>query len=391
MSLPDPTDLLPVLTHLSTFGECYLAELVRSARPWLGLLAEAGWIEEASPEVYVVTPAYLALSDELAIEGRLRSICLSVPRYRRYLLAILAEGLVAAGQIDEYQEQLEQWIVGDLAPLAPEINTILDELENGRGRIIEWPKQQIEDRFRLWHNQHPSFAPWDTVLLGRSGVPEELFTAVLSRVSAFQRPCASSAEEISPLTFLPLFDLPKDQSGRLALPYPAPWSRARRFVHSSVPLFAFDNRPLYDQLQPVQTMWQDALAQQPYYRAMLRTAIEARLSQYSVSKVVALVTDDLATAHVQSEGKPGKSFVELLPSLVEAMGFQAATAIGSEHVQRILEHWMAVGALEKRDGVLLLHESYAQTLHERRRRKALLCGAGEQEQEQVKAILKEGV
>ena len=331
------------------------------------------WLDtETSPEVHVVSQAYLSLGDELATLDRLRRICFAVPAYRRYLLAILAERLVAAGQIDDYQEQLERWIVGDLASIAPEINSILDELENGRGRMVEWPKQQIEDRFRSWHDQHPSFAPWDTVLLSRSGAPEQLFTAVLNRRSAFQRPRVSDAEEIRPLAFLPQFDLPKDQTGRLTLPEPAPWSRARQYVHSSVPFFALDDGPLYDQARSVQTVWQDALTQQPYYRAVLRTAIEARFSQYSAGKLALSVADDLANTQVHREGQPGKPLMEILPRLVEAMGFRAATAIEPEHVQRILEHWIAVGVAEKRDGNLLLQESYAQTLHERRRRTMLL-------------------
>lgn len=389
MSLPDVSNLQPVLAHLSSFGECCPAELERSARPWLDLLAEAGWLLKSGQDVFVVTQAFLTLGVELTTLDSLRRVCFAVPAYRRYLMAVLAEGLVTAGLVDDFQEQLEKWIVGDLALLAPEINAILDDLEDGQRRMIEWSKQQIEDRFRSWHHNHPSFAPWDAVLLSLSGMPEQLFTAVMTRSAAFVRPGVQSLEETRPLAFLPMFDLPKDDAGRLALPAPAAWSRARHCVHSSVPLYALDSRPLYDQAQPIRTVWQDVLAQQPYYRAVLRIAIVARFSLPNAGKLVLSVTDDLAGTQVHVEGRPGKPLVQLLSPLVEAMGFRSATPVEPGHVWRILEQWMAVEVLEKRDGDLQLQESYAATLHERRRRKALLCDAGAQEQNQVKLILKD--
>lgn len=389
MSLPDLSDLQPLLTHLSCLGECCLVELERSARPWLDLLTEAGWLRKTNQDVFVVTLAFLTLGVEPTTLEGLRRVCFAVPAYRRYLVAVLAEGLVTAGLIDDFQEQLEMWILGTLTALSAEINALLNDMENGQGRMLEWPKQQIEDRFRSWHETHPPFAAWDALLLSLSGTPEQLFTAVMSRSSAFERPREQGAEESRPLAFLPVFDLPKDDVGRLNLPLPAPWSKSRRVVHSSVPFFALDSCPLYDQTQPARTVWQDALAQQPYYRAVLRTAIATRFSQFSAGRLVLSVADDLAGTQLHLEGRPGKPLVEILPPLVESMGFRAATPIEPGHVRRVLEQWMTVEVLEKRDGDLQLQENYAATLHERRRRKALLCDAGAQEQNQVKLILKD--
>ena len=172
MSWPDPITLLPLLAHLSTIGELYPAELDRAAQPWLSLLAKAGWVSPLADGAYAATDAYLSLPTGLSATERLRRICFSIPNYRRYLIAILAEGLVGAGQVD-YYKQLEQWVIGDLSALAEEINIVLDELEAGQGRMVEWSPGRVTACFADWHAEHDAFAEWDQTLLGLSGTPTQ--------------------------------------------------------------------------------------------------------------------------------------------------------------------------------------------------------------------------
>jgi len=269
VSRPDPADLSSLMAHLSAYGECYRAELDRPAKLWLAPLIEAGWVQRLDDQSYAVTQAYLALPADLPDLERGRRICFAVPAYRRYLIAILAEGLVQAGQVD-YHDDLERWITNDLAATAAEINALLDELEAGEGRMVEWSPERVARRFREWHARHEPFTLWDRTLLSLSGTPEQLFTAVLSHADAFHCPKPATIPGDRPLALLPDFSLSKDDAGHLILPTPEPCWLARRSVHSSVPLFTINGRPVFDRSQPASVVWQDALAKQPYYRAALR-------------------------------------------------------------------------------------------------------------------------
>ena len=185
MSLPDPAILPTLLTHLSAYGECSQVEVDRSLRGWLGVLTEAGWLEALDSETYTVSPAFLALPQHVSEPERLRRVCFAVPGYRRYLTAVAAESLVTAAQLGELRDQVETWVVHDLIHLAPEINTILDEIESGQGRLVEMAKGDVSEEFRKWHQKHEPFAVWDAALFGHSGTPEQLFTVVLSRADSF--------------------------------------------------------------------------------------------------------------------------------------------------------------------------------------------------------------
>ena len=185
MSWPEPSTLLPMLTHLATFGEVYSNELDRVAQRWLPLMVEAGWISPLSNGAFVATDAYLSLPADVAEAERLQRVCFRLPDYRRYLIAVLAEGLVRAGQVN-YHERLEQWAMRDLAVVAAEINGLLDELEAGEGRMVEWPPEQVTTCFAAWHTQHGPFVEWDQALLGMSGTPSQLFTKALSYAAVLE-------------------------------------------------------------------------------------------------------------------------------------------------------------------------------------------------------------
>jgi hypothetical protein len=388
VSWPDPSTLLPVLTHLSTFGEVYPVELDRVAQPWLPLMAEASWISPLSSGAFVATDAYLDLPADLADVERLQQVCFGIPDYRRYLIAVLAEGLVKAGQVN-YHEKLEQWAVRDLAALAAEINSLLDELEAGEGRMVEWPPEQVTACFAAWHAQHSPFVEWDQALLGMSGAPTQLFTKALNYAALLARPSQGSVLDGRLVALLPDFELPLDEAGHLGMPTAVAWTIARESVSSSLPLYNVQGEPLYDAAQPVQTIWQDALSEQPYYRAVLRVAIAVRLSGYAPQYLALFVADDLGDTRIVIGDRDRGALADLLPRLVDRLGYRAMHKPSRAQVRYILRNWCLVGTLEVREGQILLKESYARTLHERWRAVRFLRGPARDEQRRIETFLKE--
>jgi hypothetical protein len=388
LSWPDLAVLSSFLANLSTFGELYTSELDPSIKRWLPLLEKAGWITLANGDAYRATNAYLALMDTSPKAAYLRRICFAIPAYRRYLMAVLVKGLVQAGQLDGYHEQLEQWIMQLLPEVAGEINRLLDELEADGKRMVEREASRIATRFVDWHAEHEPFTDWDRALLGLSGNPDQLFTAVLGQVEAFETLHPWVVLGDLPVALLPEFELTKDSMGHLVLPTLAPWSTAREFVCSSLPFFDAQGDPLYNTALPIPTIWQNALAQQPYYRAVLRIAIAVRMSGYAANTVNMFVSDDLDNVCVFVNEQRLGTITELLPPLVEALGYRALSKPLPSQAGHILEHWIEVGAMEVRDSQICLREKYAQTLHERCRAGMLLRGAAREEQKRVADCLK---
>jgi hypothetical protein len=378
-----------LLARLSIYGELYPAEVDRAAQRWLPLLTKAGWAAPLADGACVATNAYLALPADLSELERLRRVCFAIPAYQCYLVAVLAEGLVKAGQLDGYYEQLEQWVAHDLAGVAGEINALLDELETSQERIVEWPPQRVTACFADWHARHEPFTNWDRALLGLSGTPEHLFTAILGHTDAFAIPRPAVILGDMPVALLPDFDLTKEEGG-LGLPPYASWSTDRQSVHSSLPFFDAQGKPLYDVQEPVSIIWQDVLAQQPYYRSVLRTAIAVRFSSYGPDALTLFVLNGLSDARVLLGGRERGKLVDLLPGLVARMGYRALCRPSPERVGRILEHWITVGVFDVVNGShIFLHESYARTLHERRRATMLLRGSAREEQVRIERFLKE--
>lgn len=393
MTQPDIAELPSLLEQFSSFGEVYLNEIERTARAskqahWLPLLAQAGWIAPLDSRTYGITGQFLALPPELTLLERQRCICFAIPAYRRYVLAILAEGLVLGGKVEGMQDTLETWVM-QLAPVAGEINALLDELEAGQERAVAWDEAAIKVRFRDVCAAAGVFDPWDRALLGISGTPDRLFRAALDRAAALVRP-ASPAPPSMPLAMLPDFAIPVDDSGRPVLPPPSAEFIARERIFSSVPFFTVDGKPCYAPSPAADTAWQDALAEQPYYRAVLRAAIAVRMSGYDQITFTLSIPESLETVLLLIDERPAGTLVEVLPGLVTVLGYTPLSKPDAKRVQRIVEHWMQIGALEinTKTATLQLCESYACTLYEHHRGRRLLRGPAGQEQERVKCYLK---
>lgn len=382
------TTLLPLLEQFSTFGEVYIAEVARNAQDWLPLLVHAGWIEAVNGRAYGVTTQFLALPQTLMSAERQRHLCFAIPLYRRYLLAILAEGLVLGGQLGDYQHDLEQWVL-KLAPVAEEINVLLDEIEAGQSRAITWETAQIQARFRELCAAAGSFDAWDRVLLGVSGPPEQLFRAVLDRAAALNLPSTPPSAS-RPWAMLPEITMPVDDTGRLVAPPPTAEFTQRERVFSSLPFFEVTGKPRYSAACSVTQVWQDMLAEHPYYRAVLRVAIAARLSRYDQTIFTLSAPHALDEIWLWVDEQRSATLTELLPELIVALDYTPLTQLTPTQVQRVVEQWIQVGVLEieAKSARLQLCEAYACTLHERRRASLLLRGSARQEQERIAAYLR---
>ena len=389
MTCPDLATLTPLLDQLSLLGEFYLSEVDHRALVWLSLLKEAGWITALSTDGYSATEQYFDVSSKSSAIDLKRCVCFAILPYHRYLVAILAEGLIKASLVN-YNEKLEEWITGDLVSLAAEINALIDELEKDPPYILERaPEEVVAGKFAAWHDGHASFADWDRELLGLSGTPDQLFTAVLTRYAKVAFSLTRESEHNhNPIALLPDFSLEWDATGHLLLPTFAPWCAARQSVHSSLPFYDAQGQPLHGADQPVTEIWQDTLALQPYYRAILRVAIAVRYSGYDTEKITLLALDDLENVRLSVAERERGLLVDLLLPLVETLGYRAVMRPVREQVKHLFENWIAVGALEMLKGEIQLTEAYARTLLERRRGQLLLRGQGKIEQEHVKRILK---
>jgi hypothetical protein len=162
-------------------------------------------------------------------------------------------------------------------------------------------------------------------------------------------------------------------------------------VRSSLPFYDYDGAARFDRTRSALEVWQAALAQQPYYRAVLRCAITAHFSSYvsSASEVILTATGTLEETQIQGERHLGVTLAGLLSELVTAMGYWPGSKPSPEQVGRILRHWIALNVLERREGRLQLVPSYVQTLHEAERARMLLRGPAKSERESFERRLKE--
>jgi hypothetical protein len=388
--MPSLSALTDLLEHLFRYGEIAPREIRRDWQVWLPLLVKANFLQPLATEEVVITPLLYTVQEQTAVE-RQRYICFKLPAYRRYLLAILAQGLVSAGQLtgEEYRRRVAVWVGHDLAHLAGELNQLLDHWEISQPRLIDRSSAAVAAEFAAWHQAHGSYAEWDRTLLGRSGAPEDLFTAVLHHAAVLAHTATPSISQDHVAALLPSFALSLNGAAGLTLPPPASWTRARRQIQSSLPFYDAADRPLFDETLSPLAIWQDILARQPYYRAILRLFIAARFSGYSEAFSLRFA-DEWETARLYWGDRADVFLAALWPGLIQAMGYWPGTAVTTADLQRVLDHWRRVEVVTAAsDAQLMLTESYARTLHERRRAQLLLRGQSRLEQERVDAFLKE--
>ncbi|HBY97764.1 MAG TPA: hypothetical protein DEP84_28120 [Chloroflexi bacterium] len=389
-SATDPQEVLPLLAHLRTYGEATQDEVAAlRAQEWPRVLIAAGLARPGESSVLLATPPLLTLSPECSDTNLLRAVGFNYPPYRRRLLAILTHGMVDAGQKDLY-DRLEQWVVRDMPHLVPALNTLLDELEASDGRIVGWPSPQVQARFENLYTDLGDFAEWDRTLLGLSAAPLDLFGAVLEKFGkAPALPVAPAPPPERPIALLPEFPLHEGDTGTLPSLPPPPWTITRQEVQSSLPLFDAVGQPLFDTSRIAEIIWQDALAQQPYYRAVLHLAYAHRLARGEATQPILRCQHELSATVVEIGRQSVGPLSELLPGLVDSMGFYPILPPGlaPSRLGNLLDNLLAAQMLTWEDGILILAEAYALTWGERPRARTLARGPGQQEREALLTYL----
>lgn len=378
---------MPLLAHLRVYGEATPNEVsFLRAREWLPILIAAGWAKADEKGLLLATPALLSLPPTMDETNLLRTVCFSYPTYRRRLLGVLAYGMVDAGQKKLY-DRLAQWAVHDLPHLTPPLNALLDELEAAFGQpMVMSPSQQVYARFEAFYANLGDFREWDQALLGLSVAPPDLFAVVLEKFGKASLPQRTSdLPTKQSIALLPNFPLQNRFTGRLVPLQSEPWTTARSLVHSSLPLFDVAGQPLFDSSKQEEIIWQDALAEQPYYRAVIHLAYAHRLGLGEADQLALRCADDLNTILIEIGQQPVGSLADLLAELVGVMGYYSILPSTRVDIRltNLLHNLLAVHILTWHSArhLLSLAEDYALSLGVLPRARTLARGKGRKERE----------
>lgn len=375
MSLPArPADATAFFNHLATWGEVSKDELRDlCAEEWASALVEAGVLEEvrddsADAVAWHFTAGFVFLLDRDSTLVARRS-CFAVPAYRDYLVGILAEGLVDAARASMTAE-VEGWTRGDLAPLLPDVNRLLDGLES-QGRLVDSSPSDLDARMASLPGRDGSFASWDQFLLGQSGRPKALFDFVLRRFAPSAHPAQPVDDPAAVLRPLPLsreagFDL-----GSASLP--APWNTRRRGIFSGIALIDEHGRRLFDEDRPLTEVLpdliRDAIVEHPFYAAVVHLAICAwRSPAASIPSIELFVpaSGALHDASVLVGSRDTGRLADLLGDLVRAQGFAPFGLrdgkVPDELMTNLLRNLIEVRILRRQDELLVLDEQYQASL-----------------------------
>jgi hypothetical protein len=369
-----PADATALFDHLAMWGEVSRDELRHlRAEAWATALVEAGVLEEvhddsAEAVAWHFTAGFVFLLDRDSTQVARRS-CFAVPAYRAYLVGILAEGMVDAARASMTAE-LEEWTRGDLAPLLPDVNRLLDSLES-QGRLVDSSPPDLDARMASLPWRHGSFGSWDQFLLGQSGRPKTLFDFVLRRFAPNSHPTQSVADPAAVLRPLPLsrndgFDL-------ASASLPGPWNTRRRGIFSGIALIDEDGRRLFDEDRPLTEVLpdliRDAIVEHPFYAAVVHLAICAWRSPAAGIPSIELfvpTSGALQDASVLVGPRDTGRLADLLGGLVRAQGFAPFGLRGGkvpdELMTNLLRNLIEVRILRRQDELLVLDEQYQASL-----------------------------
>ena|GEM_PF-1618273 len=374
----DPASAMPLIEHLATWGEVseYETCTFRGCTEWLDVLRGAGLIGEVhSKEGEVIAWALTRKGEPLLdvhLDDATKLALFQVPAYRAYLMGILAEGLVLVARAGMH-EQLEAWTGADLAPLVPEINTALDHVEDSSSRLIDASRNEIERRCAAMPGRNTDFSSWDQPLLGRAGRAQDLFEFVLRKFAPFAVPPPSLGGD-DPATVLRRLPLASDDGLELDQGLrPDGWSIGRRRVKSSI--FIFDEHGRYldgpDGLLgcPLRATLQDALVEQPFYKAVVHLAICAWRSPVTTMPAVELRVSsntDLCDLRIVVGSHDGGLLRERLPRLVGLQGVRVfglpEQGLPSDLMHNVLRNLLEHEVLRQVEGQVQLHPDYQASL-----------------------------
>jgi hypothetical protein len=357
---------------------------------WLRAFKEIGLIDEIKVEkeassARVLTPHADLLLD-MEPEVAIKFAFFQFPSYRRYLLGILAEGLVMAAQANMINE-IETWSGGVLLPVLGELNQVFDILEKN-GRLIEKSLSNIHQLCDELPERNFDWAHWNQFLLGQTGRPQDLFDFAIKRFVPYA--CISTNPSCNSIpALIRRFPLNADEgfSPSRAL-QPAPWNIRRSRVKSGIALFDCRGDPLTDMDLPttICEALQNGLLNQPFYKAVVHLAISAwRSPAINAPSIEFFVPtgESLSDVSVLFAGRKVGKLADLLPDLVTLQAFHVHGLgdgpVPPELMGNLLKNLLALNILCQIDESLELHHEFKSSLMAARLRTVFRSGKKLQE------------
>lgn len=352
---------------LTTWGEVTRFELsgVAGAQDWITAFENAGVLHTAGTDIWSLSPELWSLLQEEP-EKAVRTALFQVPAYREYLISILAEGAASAAK-QNLHDEVEKWSGNELLPFLTSINRMLNQIEADGKRIIDQKADQIPALFAVLSERQTNWDNWNQTLLGRTARPQDLFTFVLNRFVPYAKPESCNAHGRTP-ALLPILSLvDADGNAQFMNLVPAPWNISRADIQSGIALFDEHGKPMSD-LCTEKAAWialQDALIEQPFYKAVTQLAINHYRAKTASSPSFELVVQPgagLSGVELFYETRKIGMLKDWMPVLVQCQECFAARPLEDEQVENMMENLLALDILDQSDDNLVLHEDFQSTL-----------------------------
>lgn len=365
-----------LIEHLMTWGEVTRFELngIAGAQDWIPLFESADVLHTTPTDTWCLSSEFWSLLREES-EKAVRIALFQVPEYRYYLISILAEGVASAAKQGLYDE-LEKWSGSELLPFLSSINRILDEIEVSGYRLVDATSAEISQKFDQYRKRKisstslltsNSLSGWNQFLLGRTARPQDLFDFVLKRFVPYAMPEPCNAHGLTPalLPIIPLVDT--DGNAQFMNLVPAPWNVRRSVIQSGIALFDEHGKPMSDMgtADAARNALQDALIEQPFYKAVTQLAINHYRAKTASSPSFELVLQPgmgLSGVALFYETRKMGLLKDWLPPLVQCQECFAARPLEVNQVENMMENLLALDILDQVDDNLVLHEEFQSTL-----------------------------
>ena len=394
--------LKKVLGKLTLWGELSPSE-IKSGKIQIAadLLSDSGLCEAINKSKIILSQEILSVFPAKNLQDLSRKILFRHSGYHRYLTAI-ASCEIARNGLEGAVEAVEGLLLNDLADNAQQLNEQLDSLEMqflGKPLKEASPGELARASDGLMksiiEDEQVEFETWNNVLLGVSGNRDAIFQAILTRKAlktisgdknlpfiVQETQISNLSEELEDPKNRPvLFPIFSDNDFENESPQATPVWMRRRYVYSSIPLI---DETLQDQPFNVYDV-QDAMAEHPIPWLLIQLCRLREISQNRQAGLpwIKLLIERnpnkiITDIKIYLDGLLSGSFLMLLKSLIEILGFQLILPFGKvppTGLDRLIEMMMRFNILLcSKQGELVLENSYHLTMFEKPRYHSLNKG-----------------
>ena len=360
-----------LIDHLITWGEVTRFELggIAGTQDWIDIFETAGILcpvatNEIS-DVWTLSPELWSILRGDS-EKAFRTVLFQVPEYREYLVSILAEGAASAAK-QGLHDDVEDWSGNELLPFLPSINRMLNRIEVDGKRIIDQKADQIPLLFASLTERKTNWDNWNQLLLGRTARPQDLFDFVIKRFVPYATPERYDFHGCTPalLPLIPLSDA--DGNAQFMNLAPAPWNISRVGIQGGIALFDEHGKPMGDfgTAANFRNALQDALIEQPFYKAVTQLAINHYRAKTASSPSFELYLQPgagLSEVALFYENRKIGLLKDWLPLLIQCQECFAVRPLNDKHAENMIENLLVLEILDKSDDCLVLHEEFQSTL-----------------------------